>query len=223
MILLMTLWKLCVCGCDFSSILYPLDVLSRQTHSNPSWLYSSYIDALHQNVDQPPGLNQWSEVIFNENTQKNKSVESIHVLETYISVFRQLIKFIMREKVEQNLMLITDLPPEDIFLQTFNVNMSNIHIEHVSVHQIERVDEKVLEIVAHDFRVVVLLLPWEIGERVMKSADQNYLINSGKMITWISFNMGERRKEKEWRCVHDIPLRLLVQATYPDENHLDGW
>lgn len=210
-------------------MLYPLERLSRQSRSNPYWLSTDYIDALHQNGGQRPGLLQWTNHIFNESIQQQqqprRTRDSLSVLKSYIIVFEQLLEYIMREKVEQELILITDLPLNDIFVKTVSQRMKllNIHIqvEHVSVQNIYRIDDTVHEIVANEYRIVVLMLPWEIGERIIQSADRNYLINSGKVITWISFNMEGR--VHEWKCIHNIPLHVLVEATYEDGEDTDSW
>lgn len=220
---LLTFIRSCICGCSLASILYPLEHLSRQSRLNPYWLSTGYINAIHaihQNEAQPPGLMQWTNDIFNDNLQKQQkgTKGSLNVLKSYISVFIQLLEYIMREKVEQELMFITDLPPDDIFIRTVKYKMEglrfHIQIEHISAQKINQIDNTVHEIISNDYRVVVMMLPWEIGEGIIRSADQNYLINSGKVITWISFNMEGR--VKEWKCIHNIQLYTLVEATYDD-------
>ena len=207
------------CQCTLSPLLHPLELLSRRPNS--TGLARRHIDSLYQQyVGQLPGLSQWNGVINNVHLQENHTQREKDVLETYIDAFAQLMDFIMTEKVERDLIVITDLDPSHTFLRGFQhkMLMNNYHldIEHLTADQLRQTDDAVRQIVTNKFRVVLLLLPWEIGEEVMTSADRNFLVNSGHAITWLSFNIGW--KMKAWPCVHEISIEMLLEVTYHDSH-----
>ena len=101
------------------------------------------------------GLRNWTDTLFGDiqDFHQDELLHSDNQISVYASVLSTIISRVMTEKVEQDLLLITDLKPGHIFMKRFQQQMFDLNyhidVQLLSPADIHNIDNAVLETMTH--------------------------------------------------------------------------
>ncbi|XP_066931697.1 glutamate receptor ionotropic, NMDA 3A-like [Clytia hemisphaerica] len=208
--------------CHLEALLYPLELISKSTFSpKSSWLDPDQMRNIYFNqTNDSIGLEQWLHNQQHNNTNK-QSIQNLH---TFSSALTKTLNYILQERTQQEILILTDYQPTHLFLKTLEQQLLNLNykvdfktINKENIHQLNTI---VTEMLSASISVNLLLLPWDLTQAVLDSAKRQFLLDKVISRTWITFN-GDRMTRTE-KCVHDISIKSLVQSTYVMRRMVDS-
>ena len=202
-------------SCHIQALLSPLELISKSTFSpksRSSWLDPDQIGTVYFNHTNSIGLENW----LHNNTLNSNSEQSIQNLQTFTSALTKTLNYILQERTQQEILILTDYKPNHLFLKTLEKQLLDLNykldIKTISIQNLHQINTIVTEIISSSISFNLLLLPWDLSQAVLDSAKRQLLLDKVNFRTWITFN-GDRVTRNE-KCVHDISIKSLVQSTY---------